>query len=100
MEPIVVSIGLVTPGKSGKIYALREPFYLDVFVFNQSSTTRRLELSHPEPTRRRHNTSNQRASMDSTVQVDSETNKGPGLLPLENRIRIGYVVLQNSHGRV
>ncbi|KZW02004.1 hypothetical protein EXIGLDRAFT_665742 [Exidia glandulosa HHB12029] len=89
VEPIVVSIGLVTPGKSGKIYALREPFYLDVFVFNQSSTTRRLELSHPEPTRRRHNTLNQRASMDSTVQVDSETNKGPGLLPLENRIRIG-----------
>lgn len=93
MEPLVVSIGLVTsssPTGPGKIYALREPFYLDVFVFNQSTRTRRLELSHPEPARKRHNTANQRASMES-VQVDSEAANGPGLLPLENRIRIGYV---------
>ncbi|EJD55423.1 hypothetical protein AURDEDRAFT_118550 [Auricularia subglabra TFB-10046 SS5] len=91
MEPIVVSIGLVSEGGyDGKIYALRQPFYLDIFVFNQSSRTRRLEISHPEPARKRRNTTtvDRKAVLDLVMQLDEDF-KGPGLLPLENRIRIG-----------
>ena len=93
MEPVVVSIGLVAHEESanGKVYAIRDPFYLDVFVFNQSSRTRRFELSHPDVTRRKHD-----SVLDTSMVVATgDALKGPGILPLENRIRIGYVAYRS-----
>ncbi|KAI0935207.1 hypothetical protein AcW1_008812 [Taiwanofungus camphoratus] len=91
-EPIVVSVGLLPLASAGKgkdkakrysmgeIYPL-DQFTLDVFVFNQSSWTRRFEMSYPEDRRRR-----RRGRGDGTRRNDVDA---PGILPLENRVRIG-----------
>jgi hypothetical protein len=113
-EPIVVSVGLLprerchgADSKSGsededddegevdqKIYPL-DKFTLDVFVFNQSSWTRRFELSIPDKRRRR------QERMEATYFADVPGATGgmvdriskdmycQGIVPLENRIRIG-----------
>ncbi|KAH7104095.1 TRAPP trafficking subunit Trs65-domain-containing protein [Auriculariales sp. MPI-PUGE-AT-0066] len=97
MEPVVVSIGLVAHdlAPNGKIYAISEPFYLDVFVFNQTSRVRRFELSHPDHARHKHH---RHASENGAPDIGtlSESVKGPGILPLENRIRIGPLQQQAS----
>ncbi|GBE80412.1 hypothetical protein SCP_0301270 [Sparassis crispa] len=84
-EPIVVSVGLLPMpargdaggrGEPGGIYPL-DQFTLDIFVFNQSSWTRRFEVSCPEERRRRR-------------RRRGEGNVGPpGILPLESRVRVG-----------
>jgi hypothetical protein len=96
-EPIVISVGLLPPpsqlhsgSTSTKIYPL-DTFTLDIFVFNQSTWTRRFEISSPDQRRRR---------KQDGVGARYGTGKGgllrglgdgdkPGILPLENRIRIG-----------
>ena len=90
-QPIVVSVGLLPTIKegssrtkertSGDIYPL-DQFTLDIFVFNQSSWTRRFEVSHPDERRRR------RKGRGDAKKVDGGS---PGIMPLENRVRIGYV---------
>jgi hypothetical protein len=109
-EPIVVSVGLLTPtsnskrsGTSTRIYPLHT-FTLDIFVFNQSSWTRRFEVSYPD---RRHRRKQNEASGAGGVgggrynRMSNMGSKGlsgglgnldtPGILPLENRVRIGSV---------
>lgn len=100
-EPVVVSVSLLSsppPSSSssrkpsaeasgvvrpvGKIYPL-DQFTLDIFVFNQSSWTRRFEVSYPEERRRR-----RRAPPGTDGEASSSAGK-PGILPLENRVRVG-----------
>jgi len=98
-ESIVVSIGLMpTPHERddgvevslgpGKIYPL-DVFTLDIFVFNQSLWPRRFEVTCPERRRRK------RGSVEAGVYdggSDAAKQMGyPGVLPLDSRIRIGYV---------
>jgi hypothetical protein len=77
-------------------------FTLDIFVFNRSSWTRRLEVSYPERRRRRQAAARRpqsesyfpglppppAASADAKEEV-------PGILPLENRVRIGCVFVDD-----
>lgn len=91
IEPIVVSVGLLEgsggvegdgKGKGkGRIYPLDE-FTLDIFVFNRSSWTRRFEVSYPDARK-------QRRERMRVEHVDISGEDAPGILPLENRIRIG-----------
>ena len=90
-QPIVVSVGLLPTIRegttkckrrtSGDIYPL-DQFTLDIFVFNQSSWTRRFEVSHPDERRKRRK-----------GKGDGKKSDGGslGILPLENRVRIGCV---------
>ncbi|OJT14529.1 hypothetical protein TRAPUB_8932 [Trametes pubescens] len=90
-EPIVVSVGLLSPnlatsrqtkGKAnaaGRLYPL-DQFTLDIFVFNQSSWTRRFEVSYPEERRRR------RKTREGGLKGGDHP---PGFIPLENRVRVG-----------
>lgn len=103
-ESIVVSIGLLSRtddvthdtakqrAEDTKIYPL-DRFTLDVFVFNQSAWTRRFEVSYPDRRRRRRERVRaDRASgyfdqADNTPERKDEVS--PGIVPLENRIRVG-----------
>lgn len=81
-EKIVVSIGLVHEGgEQSKIYP-HDEFTLDVFVFNQSSWTRRFEVSCPGPERRR-----RKLVQSNIMKVGGDA--GDGIVPLDNRIRVG-----------
>ncbi|KAI1783130.1 TRAPP trafficking subunit Trs65-domain-containing protein [Ganoderma leucocontextum] len=94
-EPIVVSVGLLPPplnragktghGKShaGELYPL-DQFTLDIFVFNQSSWTRRFEVSYPEERRRR-----RKAKEKEKGDGGLKDARPPGIIPLQNRVRIG-----------
>ncbi|KAI0762189.1 TRAPP trafficking subunit Trs65-domain-containing protein [Trametes elegans] len=92
-EPIVVSVGLLSPhhnrpasakkAGAGRLHPL-DQFTLDIFVFNQSSWTRRLEVSYPEERRRRRKA----AQRESMLKPRGEAHS-PGIIPLENRVRIG-----------
>ena len=94
-EPIVVSVGLLPPpprraggkGKAhaGELYPL-DQFTLDIFVFNQSSWTRRFEVSYPEERRRR-----RKARERGDHGANAKDARPPGIIPLQNRVRIGYV---------
>ncbi|KZT04225.1 uncharacterized protein LAESUDRAFT_728468 [Laetiporus sulphureus 93-53] len=87
-EPIIVSVGLLSTAREsksksrrdGEIYPL-DQFTLDIFVFNQSSWTRRFEVSHPDERRRRRKGRTEKRKKGA---ID-----GPGIVPLENRVRIG-----------
>ncbi|KAI0709264.1 TRAPP trafficking subunit Trs65-domain-containing protein [Earliella scabrosa] len=92
-EPIVVSVGLLpspqraaVPGQkggkahvhhTGEVYPL-DQFTLDIFVFNQSSWTRRFEVSYPDERRRRRKAKKENGEV-----------RPPGIIPLENRVRVG-----------
>ncbi|KAJ7592385.1 TRAPP trafficking subunit Trs65-domain-containing protein [Mycena floridula] len=90
---IVVSIGLLPlrtqdagVSFSGKIYPLSY-FTLDVFVFNRSERTRRFEVSCPDVRRRR-----RKMKKDPRIvqkEVGALADDSPGVLPLDNRVRIG-----------
>ncbi|KAF9227179.1 hypothetical protein BS17DRAFT_775073 [Gyrodon lividus] len=100
-EPIVVSVGLL-PTESGdskkdrfgqrKIYP-SDGFTLDIFVYNQSSWTRRFEVSYPDADRRRRKAEQNKAAQRSGGKVTLEEFKAsivpPGVLPLQNRVRVG-----------
>lgn len=78
----------------GRIYPL-DRFTLDVFVFNQSSWTRRFEVSYPD--RRRRKRERARAERQSGyfgegpggAVVEKRTESAPGVVPLENKVRVG-----------
>jgi len=83
-EPVVVSIGLLPIQKSRRrnnssrgedmIY-LNDKFTLDIFVFNQSSWIRRFEISYLDER--------------SLRRKSGASVAGLGIMPLENRIRVG-----------
>jgi len=93
-QSIIVSIGLLPliartgMGKAvakDKICPL-DQFTLDIFVFNQSSWTRRFEVSCPYRRRRRkQDARNDFSGMDGS----KDSSPFPGILPLDNRVRIG-----------
>ncbi|TFK53806.1 hypothetical protein OE88DRAFT_1711627 [Heliocybe sulcata] len=96
-EPIVVSIGLLPieterdgDDLSARIFPL-DRFTLDIFVFNQSSWIRRFEVSHPERRRGRRREFDRRSADYFPPQEKEKTkvDAGPGIMPLENRIRVG-----------
>ena len=57
-------------------------FSLEIFILNLSSEVRRCEVSYPTNRRRR----------DTKSQASGIASKGQGLMPLDNRIRVGYVL--------
>jgi len=101
-EPIIVSVGLL-PRPTGrqarkqangegvesvrdyeKIYPL-DQFTLDIFVYNQSSWTRRFEVSYPD---RRKLRKEQLASFGGQAGKKG-VDDSYGVVPLENRVRVG-----------
>ncbi|KAG2154340.1 TRAPP trafficking subunit Trs65-domain-containing protein [Suillus bovinus] len=94
-EPIIVSIGLLPPPSSSaasrKLYTC-DQFTLDIFVFNQSSWTRRFEISCPDPDRRRRRKTEQEKAArggKTTIEELQSVMMPPGILPLQNRVRVG-----------
>jgi hypothetical protein len=91
-EPIVISVGLlqtdhIKKTRGGSVRLL-DVFTLDIFVLNKSSWTRRFEVSFPinkgrDPLAKIQGGSASR--MESTEKVGS----CPGLLPLDNHVRVG-----------
>jgi hypothetical protein len=97
-EAIVVSVGLL-PVESrkrnkqggetilgpGKIYPT-DRFTLDIFVFNQSTWTRRFEVTCPDRRRRRKSEGG---------RYDGARKMGlVGILPMDARVRIGWAFIQ------
>ena len=111
-EPIVISVGLLpapsVPFGSAKaegatmgttrIYPLHT-FTLDIFVFNQSNWTRRFEVSYPDRRRRRKQDEGAGPAGRYSGAERKDWLRGlgdgdkPGIIPLENRVRIGSVRL-------
>ncbi|KAG1752842.1 TRAPP trafficking subunit Trs65-domain-containing protein [Suillus lakei] len=94
-EPIIVSVGLLPPASvstaSRKLYPC-DQFTLDIFVFNQSSWTRRFEISCPDPDRRRRRKIEQEKAArggKTTIEELKSVMTPPGILPLQNRVRVG-----------
>jgi hypothetical protein len=86
-EPIVVSVGLVKTKGVTELFPL-DQFLLDIFVFNKSKWTRRFEVSVPEARTMRRLEGKGGAgylARGGRKAVDL----GPGIIPLENRVRIG-----------
>jgi hypothetical protein len=112
-EPVVVSVSLLTPSqatddydrardkglKRDWIYPL-DIFALEIFVFNQSPVTRRFEVALPDRKRHRRQvredkrrslmqdvagSSSHRLVGDALSRIGSQA----GIIPLENRIRVG-----------
>ena len=82
-ERIVVSIGMHGGADAGaRRLVPHDEFALDVFVFNQSVWTRRFEVSVWERRRRRQGYAH---------GAGAATGGGPGILPLESRVRVGCV---------
>ena len=97
-ESIVVSVGLLPVPNSrmgekevmlgpGKIYPL-DVFTLDIFVFNQSLWPRRFEMTCPERRRRRRRGGAETGMHDGGTEAARKMGY-PGILPMENRVRIG-----------
>ena len=108
-EPVVVSVGLLADmsrGRKdglkdvmGKIYPL-DRFTLDIFVFNQSSWTRRFEVSYPDRRKLRKGKALVGNLVGGTAVLGGVAVAGgigggggdgemTGVLPLENRVRVG-----------
>ncbi|KAI6002831.1 TRAPP trafficking subunit Trs65-domain-containing protein [Pisolithus albus] len=94
VEPIIISVGLIPndgpseqPGQ--KKLSVPDMFTLDIFVFNQSSWTRRFEVGYPnaDPNQRRKIVKDEA----NTTALDELkcTITPPGVLPLQNRVRVG-----------
>jgi hypothetical protein len=82
-EPVIVSIGLLPlekqesrQGPSKGLIFPNDKFTLDIFVFNRSSWMRRFEVTHPD-------------SRTSRWTDGHMVPKKSGIIPLENRIRVG-----------
>lgn len=89
----VVSVSLVGPKSESHIledqahiYPLDE-FSLEIFVFNQSPYLRTLEATYPDHKRRRE----EKQTLLSTASADLWKPEPPGFVPLEGKVRIGYV---------
>lgn len=94
-EPIIVSVGLLPPpsgsAASRKLYPC-DQFTLDIFVFNQSSWTRRFEIICPDPDRwRRRKIEQEKAARGgkTTMEELQSVTMPPGIVPLQNRVRVG-----------
>lgn len=94
-EPIIVSVGLLPPpsgfAASRRLYPC-DQFTLDIFVFNQSTWTRRFEISCPDPDRRRRRKIEQEKAArggKTTIEELKSVMTPPGILPLQNRVRVG-----------
>lgn len=98
-EPVVISVGLLPtePGDEHlvgqrKLYP-SDQFTLDIFVYNQSSWTRRFEVSYPNVDRRQRKTEQNKVIPGSRGKSNLKGLKAsiapPGILPLENRVRVG-----------
>ena len=108
-DSIVVSVGLLPLRKSphgeqplhftGKIHPLSY-FTLDIFVFNRSARTRRFEISCPDVRRRLRKIQRETGGFPGLAYGNAAAFKMlsremrtmtdcPGILPLENRVRIG-----------
>jgi hypothetical protein len=82
-QPLVISVrlsGASSLGRVDEVHPLHS-FTLDIFVFNKSSATRRLEIRYPEMRRLRSKPS---SSAGKTRQWDV-----PGIFPIDNRVRVG-----------
>ena len=98
-ERIVVSVGLHgDKGSGAKVLMPHDEFALDIFVFNQSAWTRRFEVSFLERRRRRQGHTRGQEQEDGAAMSagptgggGSGTASGPGIVPLESRVRVGYV---------
>ena len=91
--PVVVSVGLMPPGNVSAsdldmIHAL-DTFGIEIFVFNRSQRTRRFEVSCPARTRRRQQMQTTEIYPPSDTRKYVDQRQVPGILPLENRIRVG-----------
>jgi hypothetical protein len=95
-EAIVVSIGLLPVERTtrnrqggegvlgpGKIHPM-DRFTLDIFVFNQSTWTRRFEITYPERRRKRKAESGKYDGMSVAAKMGLV-----GILPMDSRVRIG-----------
>jgi len=87
---MVVTVNLIPPAPTGNpepsrngnpIIYPHDIFTLEIFVLNLSSDVRRCEVAYP-PQRRR----------DTKSQGTGVVHKEQGLMPLDNRIRVGYVL--------
>lgn len=92
VDPVVISVGLIPPESTSShqdmIYSL-DTFGIEIFVFNRSERTRRFEVSYPDQRRRRHQAVAMAAYSTGDLGGEYEYRKPPGILPLENRIRVG-----------
>ncbi|KZT42558.1 hypothetical protein SISSUDRAFT_1041157 [Sistotremastrum suecicum HHB10207 ss-3] len=84
-QSIIVSVQLLQsssgPETSNLIYP-GDVFSLEIFVFNESSRTRRFEIGHLDR-RSRHKDKSAKAG------TLAEKDLGPGITPMENHVRIG-----------
>ncbi|EIW83117.1 hypothetical protein CONPUDRAFT_89105 [Coniophora puteana RWD-64-598 SS2] len=97
-DPIIVSVGLlplapIETGKSDSTVRMIFPsdtFTLDIFVLNRSSWTRRFEISYPDNARQKPipYTGSKLEGRAAFEELRDAINP-PGVLPLQNRIRIG-----------
>ncbi|KAG8214083.1 TRAPP trafficking subunit Trs65-domain-containing protein [Butyriboletus roseoflavus] len=98
-EPVVVSVGLLLaesddgyPFGQKRIYP-SDQFTLDIFVYNQSSWTRRFEISYPNVDRQEWKMAQNKAASGSRgrsyVEELTTSVAPPGILPLQNRVRVG-----------
>jgi len=96
-EPVIVSVGLLPeesdddcPFGQRRIFP-SDQFTLDIFVYNQSSWTRRFEISYPSAGGRK--TEQIGGMPESGGKINMEDLKAsivpPGILPLQNRVRVG-----------
>ncbi|KAF8523143.1 hypothetical protein BU17DRAFT_86296 [Hysterangium stoloniferum] len=93
-QPVVVSVGLMPPEKptiSDLIFAF-DTFAIEIFVFNRSERTRRFEVSYPDKKRRRQQDRSSIRYSGSDTGGDIEWRQAPGIVPLENRVRVGQVL--------
>jgi hypothetical protein len=92
-EAIVVSVGLLPVERDrhggeemlgpGKIYPT-DRFTLDIFVFNQSTWTRRFEITCPDRRRRRKTEGGKYDGASGAAKMGLV-----GILPMDSRVRIG-----------
>lgn len=94
VDPIIISVGLIPndgpseqPGQ--KKISVPDMFTLDIFVFNQSSWTRRFEVGYPnaDPDQRKKIVKDG-ANVIALDELKSTTTP-PGVLPLQNHVRVG-----------
>lgn len=78
-ETVVVSIGLLPSSNDGRDHKIIpfDYFAIDIFVYNQSMSTKRFEVCYPLKRKKALNAG--RGAVSPTV----------GILPLDNRVRIG-----------
>jgi hypothetical protein len=105
-DKLVVSIGLLphsrpsvrnseddsdvedAPAEPKKMYPL-DCFTLDIFIFNQSAWTRRLEVSYPSFRQRKKDRPISMGYFPPVQDAQPAKAEPPGIVALENRVRIG-----------